>query len=50
MNNKQDLCIAIVGLGYVGLPTAVSFYNAGFRVTGIDISQQLVNDLKNVKE
>lgn len=28
--------IAVVGLGYVGLPLAVTFANAGFTVTGID--------------
>jgi UDP-N-acetyl-D-glucosamine dehydrogenase len=29
----------VVGLGYVGLPLAVEFAQAGFPVTGIDISQ-----------
>ena len=29
--------VGIVGLGYVGLPLAVEFANAGFCVTGIDI-------------
>ncbi len=28
--------VGIVGLGYVGLPLAVEFANAGFSVTGID--------------
>ena len=31
--------VGIVGLGYVGLPLAVEFAKAGFRVTGIDISE-----------
>ncbi len=31
--------VGIVGLGYVGLPLAVEFAQAGFAVTGIDISQ-----------
>jgi len=31
--------VGIVGLGYVGLPLAVEFANAGFTVTGIDISE-----------
>jgi len=30
--------VGIVGLGYVGLPLAVEFAKAGFRVTGIDLS------------
>jgi len=29
--------IGVVGLGYVGLPLAVAFAEAGFRVTGLDI-------------
>ncbi len=28
--------IAILGMGYVGLPLAVVFAEAGFKVTGID--------------
>lgn len=29
--------VAVIGLGYVGLPLAVTFAEAGFRVTGIDL-------------
>ena len=32
--------IAVVGLGYVGLPTALAFHQAGFHVRGIDVSQR----------
>ena len=32
--------IAIIGMGYVGLPLAVEFARAGFRVTGIDVSPE----------
>ena len=32
--------MSIVGLGYAGLPLAVEFARAGFRVTGIDSIQQ----------
>lgn len=31
--------IAIIGLGYVGLPLALEFAKAGFRVTGFDIDE-----------
>jgi len=34
--------VGIVGLGYVGLPLAVEFAQAGFRVTGIDCSKEKV--------
>ena len=29
--------VGVVGLGYVGLPLAVEFAQAGFTVTGVDI-------------
>ncbi len=37
--------VAIVGLGYVGLPLAVVFAEAGFRVTGIDVDARKVDSL-----
>ncbi len=37
--------VAIVGLGYVGLPLAVVFAEAGFRVTGIDVDTRKVDSL-----
>src|SRR5262245_33021824 len=35
----------VIGLGYVGLPLAVEFARARFRVTGIDLDQQKVDGL-----
>lgn len=35
--------IAVIGLGYVGLPLAVSFAQAGYRVTGIDLDRRKVD-------
>ncbi len=32
----------VIGLGYVGLPLAVEFARAGFRVTGIDVDERKV--------
>ncbi len=43
---SRSLRIAIIGLGYVGLPLAVTFAEAGFHVTGIDVDQHKV-DLAN---
>ncbi len=42
---KRELRIGVVGLGYVGLPTAISFYNSGFYVCGIDVSETVVNQI-----
>lgn len=41
IENRQ-VKIGVVGLGYVGLPLAVSFAQAGFTVVGVDVSQQKV--------
>ena len=38
-----ELTIGVIGLGYVGLPTAIGFHDAGFRVWGVDISQRTVD-------
>ena len=35
--------VAIIGLGYVGLPLATAFAKAGFRTTGVDIDRQKVD-------
>jgi len=35
--------IAIIGLGYVGLPLAIEFCKTGFQVTGIDIDQEKID-------
>lgn len=34
--------VAVIGLGYVGLPLALTFAQAGYKVTGIDVSAQRV--------
>ena len=40
--------ISVVGLGYVGLPTAINFHNAGL-VIGIDSSKEVVESLNDGK-
>jgi len=35
--------VAVIGLGYVGLPLAVNFAQAGYRVTGIDLDVRKVD-------
>jgi UDP-N-acetyl-D-glucosamine dehydrogenase len=39
---QKDITVAVVGLGYVGLPLAVEFAQAGVRVLGIDVDAQRV--------
>ena len=35
--------IGVIGLGYVGLPLAMEFVHAGFRVIGYDVSQRVID-------
>jgi len=44
---QKKATIAILGMGYVGLPLALSFARAGFRVTGIDISAKRIRMLRS---
>ncbi len=55
MNTKEQLLqkienrtarVAVMGLGYVGLPLAVVFADVGFEVTGIDPDQSKIDCLK----
>jgi len=40
---KPDVCV--VGLGYIGLPTAAIIARAGCRVLGLDVSQKVVDTI-----
>ena len=42
---NRDITIGVVGLGYVGLPTALRFFESGFRVFGIDTNSRLVSQI-----
>ena len=39
--------IAVIGLGYVGLPLAVAFASKGFHVSGVDIDEERVQAIRN---
>ena len=43
----EDRRVAIIGLGYVGLPLAVGFSEAGLQVEGIDAAEPRVRELNN---
>ena len=46
LKSIQDYTVCVVGLGYVGLPTAIGFFDAGFRVWGVDISQRTIDKIR----
>jgi UDP-N-acetyl-D-galactosamine dehydrogenase len=44
--NAHSRKIAVIGLGYVGLPVAVAFVRSGARVIGFDIDRGRIDDLR----
>jgi UDP-N-acetyl-D-mannosaminuronic acid dehydrogenase len=41
----QKMCV--LGMGYIGLPTACTFATHGMQVIGVDINQEIVHGLQN---
>ena len=41
--NNKSLKIGVVGIGRIGLPTALCFADSGFETIGIDINEKLVD-------
>ena len=44
--NVRGVKIAVIGLGYVGLPLAVEFAKSGFQVFGFDINLKRIRELE----
>mgnify|MGYP006280711369 CR=1 FL=1 len=42
---SREAKVAVIGMGYVGLPLAVVLAEAGFRVTGIDVDPEKIETL-----
>ena len=40
--------VTVIGLGYVGLPTAAVLSEAGHDVMGIDLNPEIVNTINTV--
>jgi UDP-N-acetyl-D-glucosamine dehydrogenase len=43
---STEALVSVVGLGYVGLPVALSFAQAGFRVHGVDVDESRIQSLE----
>ena len=43
--NDKAAKIGVIGLGYVGLPLAITFANKGFSVTGFDVDPKKIDQL-----
>tara|TARA_Y100001970_G_C14251483_1_gene872214 strand:- start:3512 stop:4807 length:1296 start_codon:yes stop_codon:yes gene_type:complete len=46
---QKKAVVSVIGLGYIGLPIALAFAKAKFKVNGIDIDQKKINHL-NLKQ
>ncbi|MEO0411237.1 MAG: UDP-N-acetyl-D-mannosamine dehydrogenase [Pseudomonadota bacterium] len=44
MTSPKNICV--IGLGYIGLPTAAVFARSGFQVHGVDVNQAAVETIK----
>ena len=52
LTNKLDektAVVGIIGLGYVGLPLALCYAQAGYSVVGLDIDEAKISSLKEGK-
>ncbi len=49
MNQVKNKRICVIGLGYIGLPTAALLANRGYRVHGVDIVQSTVDTINQGK-
>ena len=43
---KRETSITVIGMGYIGLPTAIAFAKTGFTVRGFDINNTVIKTLK----
>ena len=40
--NSKSLRVCVIGIGRIGLPTALSFAKSGLQTIGVDINENLV--------
>ena len=45
--NSQSLRVCVIGIGRIGLPTALSFAKAGLQTIGVDINQELIEKINS---
>ncbi len=45
--DKNETSVCVIGIGRIGLPTALSFAKSGFRTVGVDINEELINKIKD---
>ena len=45
--DSKSLRVCVVGIGRIGLPTALSFAKSGLHTTGVDINEELIQNIKS---
>ena len=46
---KKNLRVCVIGIGRIGLPTALSFAKSGLSTIGVDINENLVQNVNSGK-
>ena len=49
MSKNFEKKIAVIGLGYIGLPTSIFLANSGYEVIGVDINEKVIKSCKDGK-
>jgi len=44
--DKMSKSIVVLGIGYVGLPLAIMLAKVGYKVTGVDVNEQVVKSIR----
>src|SRR5262245_30307139 len=47
---NSDRKLAVIGLGYVGLPVAAAFTRAGYAVVAFDIDRERIDELRSGRD
>ncbi|UCF45505.1 MAG: NAD-binding protein, partial [Candidatus Bathyarchaeota archaeon] len=42
----MNKAIVVLGIGYVGLPLAITLARVGYKVTGVDVNKQVVRSIR----
>jgi len=45
--NSKTLRVAVIGIGRIGLPTALSFAKSGLSTVGVDINEKLIQKINS---
>ena len=45
--NSKSLKVCVIGIGRIGLPTALSFAKSGLHTIGVDINEDLIQKINS---